>query len=129
MIFFGTDTQRERAMVMHHGRFNFMREARIRYSRDPEQETLPGSFENEVVLSDEFYREILDHPFRRIWKPRWHSRVHRPHWICSCGSPIAVSLLKERSASLFSVISGWRISWAAPSMLARVDSESGWISG
>lgn len=49
-------------MVMHYGRFNFMREARIWYSRDPEQETLPGGFENEVVLSDEFYREILDHP-------------------------------------------------------------------
>src|SRR5690242_14735572 len=61
-IFFGTDTQREKAMVMHHGRFNFMREARIWYSRDPEQEMLPGAFENEVVLSDEFYREILDHP-------------------------------------------------------------------
>ena len=44
-IFFGTDTQRERAMVMHHGRFNFMREARIWYSRDPEQQTLPGAFE------------------------------------------------------------------------------------
>jgi len=61
-IFFGTDTQREKAIVMHHGRFNFMREARIWYSRDAEQETLPGAFENEVVLSDEFYREILEHP-------------------------------------------------------------------
>jgi hypothetical protein len=61
-IFFGTDTQREKAMVMHYGRFNFMRAARIWYSRDPEQETPPGAFENEVILSDEFYREILDHP-------------------------------------------------------------------
>ncbi|HXE11584.1 MAG TPA: replication protein RepA [Bryobacteraceae bacterium] len=61
-IFFGTDTQREKAMVMHRGRFNFMREARIWYSRNPDQEMLPGGFENEVVLSDEFYREILDHP-------------------------------------------------------------------
>lgn len=61
-IFFGTDTQREKAMVMHRGRFNFMREARIWYSRNPEQEMLPGGFENEVVLSDEFYREVLDHP-------------------------------------------------------------------
>jgi len=30
-IFFGTDLQREKAMVMHQARFNFMREARIWY--------------------------------------------------------------------------------------------------
>jgi hypothetical protein len=41
-IFFGTDTQREKAMVMHHGRFNFMREARIWYSRNPDQECAFG---------------------------------------------------------------------------------------
>lgn len=46
-IFFGTDTQRERATVTHHARFNFMREARIWYSCDPNQATLPGGFENE----------------------------------------------------------------------------------
>ncbi len=33
-IFFGTDTQRERATVVHRARFNFMSEARIWYSRD-----------------------------------------------------------------------------------------------
>ena len=50
-IFFGTDTQREKAMVMHHGRFNFIRESRIWHSRNPDQEMLPGGFENEVALS------------------------------------------------------------------------------
>lgn len=60
-IFFGTDTQREKVSVMHQSRFNFMREARIWYSRDPNQETLPGSFENEIVLSDEFFREVTTH--------------------------------------------------------------------
>jgi hypothetical protein len=60
-IFFGTDTQQERAAVLHHSRFSFMREARIWYSRDPEQETLPGAFENEIVLSDEFFREVSAH--------------------------------------------------------------------
>ena len=30
----------------------------IWYSRDPNQEVLPGGFENEIVLSDEFFREI-----------------------------------------------------------------------
>ncbi len=60
-IFFGSDTQHEKAAVMHHGRFNFMREARIWYSRDPNQTMLPGGFENEIVLSDEFFREVTTH--------------------------------------------------------------------
>ncbi|MCU1325958.1 MAG: plasmid encoded RepA protein [Bryobacterales bacterium] len=34
-IFFGTDSQRERATVVHRARFNFMTEARIWYSREP----------------------------------------------------------------------------------------------
>ena len=54
--------ERRNGQFLHHGWFNFMREARIWYSRDSEQGTLPGGFENEVVLSDEFYLEILDHP-------------------------------------------------------------------
>ena len=61
-IFFGTDTQRERATVVHRARFNFMSEARIWYSRDPDQQLLPGNCQNTIVLSDEFYREILSHP-------------------------------------------------------------------
>ena len=39
-----------------------MTEARIWYSRNSEQETLPGEFQNEIVLSAEFFREICDHP-------------------------------------------------------------------
>lgn len=58
---FGTDTQRQRAVVTHQARFNFMREARIWYSRDPNQALLPGGFENEIVLSDEFFREVTTH--------------------------------------------------------------------
>ena len=61
-IFFGTDAQRERAAVDHRARFNFMSEARIWYSRDPDQRLLPGDCQNMIVLSDEFYHEILDHP-------------------------------------------------------------------
>jgi hypothetical protein len=61
-IFFGTDTQRERAAVVHRARFNFMAEARIWYSRDPDQKLLPGDCQNMIVLSDEFYREISSHP-------------------------------------------------------------------
>ena len=61
-FFFTTDSQRERAAVMHHTRFNFMREARIWYSKNPEQPLLAGGFENRITLSDEFYREIANHP-------------------------------------------------------------------
>ncbi len=60
-IFFGTDTQTKRALVTHQARFNFMREARIWYSRDPKQTFLPDDFENEIVLSDEFFREVTTH--------------------------------------------------------------------
>jgi hypothetical protein len=60
-IFFGTDTQTEKAAVIHHSRFNFLREARIWYSRDLNQSLLPGGFENEIVLSDEFFREVTTH--------------------------------------------------------------------
>jgi hypothetical protein len=61
-IFFGTNTQREHAAVFHRARFNFMTEARIWYSRDPEAKLLPGDCQNMIILSDEFYREILNHP-------------------------------------------------------------------
>ena len=61
-IFFGTDSQRHRAAVVHRARFNFMSEARIWYSRDRDQKLLPGDCQNVIVLSEEFYREILDHP-------------------------------------------------------------------
>jgi hypothetical protein len=61
-IFFGTDTQRQKAVVVHQARFNFMSEARIWYSRDPDQQTLPGECQNMIVLSNEFYEEIKSHP-------------------------------------------------------------------
>jgi len=60
-IFFGTDMQTDKALVLHQARFNFMREARIWYSRDPNQPLLPGGFENVIVLSDEFFREVTTH--------------------------------------------------------------------
>ena len=39
-----------------------MTEARIWYSKDFDQRLLPGPCQNMIVLSDEFYREILSHP-------------------------------------------------------------------
>ena len=53
-IFFGTDTQTARAAVAHQARFNFMREARIWYSRDPSQALLPGGFETCLYSATSF---------------------------------------------------------------------------
>jgi hypothetical protein len=61
-IFFGTDTMRNTAMVVHRARFNFLQEAQIWYNRDTDRRTLSEGFENVVVLSDEFYSEIMAHP-------------------------------------------------------------------
>jgi hypothetical protein len=61
-IFFGTDTQAERAKVIRRHRFNFLSDAQLWYARDPEQRFLPGEFENSVTLSSEFYAEVSAHP-------------------------------------------------------------------
>ena len=61
-IFFGTDTQNVKVRVVHRSRFNFLREAQIWYNRDPGQPLLSEEFSNVIVLSDEFYREVTQHP-------------------------------------------------------------------
>lgn len=61
-IFFGTDRLRGTAKVVQRSRFTFFREAQIWYSRDPEQYPVSDQLENVIVLSDEFYREIMAHP-------------------------------------------------------------------
>lgn len=48
--------------MVHRCRFNFMSEAQIWYSRNPDQKALSSEFENVIVLSDEFYQEIAEHP-------------------------------------------------------------------
>ena len=61
-IFFGTDGFLGHARVVRRSRFSFFREAQIWYSREPDQYPLSDQFENVIVLSDEFYREITAHP-------------------------------------------------------------------
>ena len=61
-IFFGTDSTRGRARVVHRSRFNFLREAQIWYDRNPTESDGAERFENVIVLSDEFYSEIMNHP-------------------------------------------------------------------
>ena len=48
--------------VIHEARFHFMSEARIWYSRDPGQQTLPGDCQNLIVLTEEFYQEVTERP-------------------------------------------------------------------
>jgi hypothetical protein len=61
-IFFGTDSQVDTAAVFQQVRFNFMSEARLWCWRNGDQQALPEVAENVVVLSPEFYREIVTHP-------------------------------------------------------------------
>jgi len=61
-IFFGTDTLTGRASLVQRSRFNFMREAQIWYSRATDQRVLSSDFENVIVLSYEFYQELVAHP-------------------------------------------------------------------
>ena len=61
-IFFGTDSMAGNAKMVQRSRFNFLQEAQIWYDRNLEQSALSDQFENVIVLSDEFYREITSHP-------------------------------------------------------------------
>lgn len=61
-IFFGTDSEGSRARVVHRSRFNFLREAQIWYNRDLIQPCLSEEYGNLIVLSDEFYSEVTEHP-------------------------------------------------------------------
>ncbi len=61
-IFFGTDSRQAKARVVHRSRFNFLREAQIWYNRDLEQAPPSDACANLIVLSDEFYREVTEHP-------------------------------------------------------------------
>ncbi|MCC2643505.1 MAG: plasmid encoded RepA protein [Nitrospira sp.] len=61
-IFFGTESTRRQARVIQRSGFNFLSEAKIWYNRDPAQEVLSAGIENVIVLSDEFYKEVIAHP-------------------------------------------------------------------
>jgi hypothetical protein len=61
-IFFGTESSRPPAKVVHRSRFNFLSAAQIWYNHDAAQPPLSDEFANVVILSEEFYREISEHP-------------------------------------------------------------------
>ena len=60
-IYFGSDSFSGTAKVVQRSRFNFMSEAQIWYSRSPSQQVLSPQFENVIVLSEDFYREVTQH--------------------------------------------------------------------
>ena len=72
-MFFGTDAVKAGAKVIHRSRFNFLREARIWYNRDESQPPHSVSFENVIVLSDEFLSG--DHISPDSDRPRCRPRV------------------------------------------------------
>jgi hypothetical protein len=118
-IFFGTDALSGRAKVVQRSRFSFFREARIWYSRDPDQCPLSDQFENVIVLSDEFCREITAHPI-----PADLEAVK-----LLAGAPAVLDLfmwlsyrcLWQRARRRFrcSVLSGWRAQSGRLNMRAR----------
>ena len=61
-MFFGTESQTAKARVVQRSRFNFLREAQIWYNRSPDEQSCLDDIENVIVLSDEFYAEIMAHP-------------------------------------------------------------------
>jgi hypothetical protein len=56
-IFFGSDPLAGKAKVVHRARFNFFHKAQIWYNRAAD-----GSVPSVIVLSDEFFQEIMAHP-------------------------------------------------------------------
>ena len=107
-----------------------MREARIWYSRDVNQTVLPGGFENQIVLSDEFFREVIAHSIP--------TDLEAAKALSS--SPAALDLFmwlsyivalpaKGKSEFQFLVTLGWGINWEAPAMHVLASSESDWNGG
>lgn len=61
-IFFGSERTAEGAKLFSRARFHFVRETHIWFDRDPSRAHPAGNRENVIVLSDEFFREITEHP-------------------------------------------------------------------
>lgn len=61
-IFFGAESGSARSRVVQRSRFNFLSEARIWYARDSVRDSLPEECQNVIVLSDDFYQEVIAHP-------------------------------------------------------------------
>jgi hypothetical protein len=81
-----------------------------------------------IVLSDEFYREILDHPIPTSKRPRRFHPVLRPS-ICLCGSPIVVLPRGGGSAFHSSAISVLSANLGVRTMRALASFARNWRAG
>jgi hypothetical protein len=79
-IFFGTDTQRERATVIHRARFSFMSEARIWYSRNSPRS--PASYRTKSFSARNSSARSWSTRFRPTRKRRGRFRVPLRRSIC-----------------------------------------------
>jgi len=62
-IFFGTEQQRDQAVLVDWGRFHFFDRMQVWFTREVEQRHLPGEdFQNVIVLSEQFWKELQAHP-------------------------------------------------------------------
>jgi hypothetical protein len=98
----------------HHARFDVTRELQILYSRDPIRRCCRAD-ENEIVPSDEFFKEAVPRSIPTTSTQRRRCRPRLPLWICLVGSPTAGSARKDLSECQSSVISVSRgVSLAKP---------------
>ncbi|MCC6263872.1 MAG: replication initiator protein A [Bryobacterales bacterium] len=61
-IFFGSERTTQGAKLFSRARFHFVRETHIWFDRDSSRSSPAEWRENVIVLSDEFFREIIQHP-------------------------------------------------------------------
>jgi hypothetical protein len=117
------------AKVVQRSRFNFMREAQIWYSRAPEQRPISVEFENVVVLSDDFYQEIVAHPVPNGLEGSESARRIASNPGPLHASAIAASRRKESSRYQSSASSARLINSAAWNTAGRGGSAPGANSG
>jgi hypothetical protein len=96
-IFFGTDTQRDKAAVVHKARFSFMSEARIWYSRNSDQRRYLASFRTRSFSVRSFSKKFSITRYRQTWRPREHFRVRPRRSIFSPGCHTGASQRKAAS--------------------------------
>jgi len=114
------------AKVIQRSRFNFMSEAKIWYSRTPDPST---EFKNAIVLSDDFYNEVLSHPVPNDLEavkvlaasPRFSTSI--------CGFPTAASRRRDLKRCRFLGRTASLANWAQSSTRDFAGSGQCWSSG
>ena len=90
---------------------------------------LPGGFENQIVLSDEFFREVIAHSIPTDLEAAKALSSSPAALDYSCGSPIVALPRKGKSEFQFLVTLGLGVNWEAPTMHVLANSENGWKDG